>query len=300
MPATSEPAPAPVFIGGTGRSGTTLLARTLGAHPRLFSVTWESQFIVARGGLLDCAAVGFDAAALERFAERARGKWFRREIGRSDRSYAAGLCADIDRDELEGALALLTRRAGTDYDPHAAAAAFVDELFGHAARRSGAARWCEKTPANLVRAGELQRLFPELRFVHIVRDGRDVVASILARGFWPIDWGLLDGAGASAPNEVTADAAARYWARAMRRGREELERLPAGSCVVVRLEDLVADTAGTLAEVCDFLGEPFDDALLDGRIRSDSIGRWRRDLDRAQADVVERIAGDELRRAGYG
>lgn len=289
--------PGPVFVGGTGRSGTTLLARLLGAHGRLFTVTWESQFIVARGGLLDCAASGFDADAVERFAERMRGGWYRREVDRGERSYVAGLCADVRRDELEDGLSGLADAVESGLGANSVAANFVEDLLGHAAARAGAARWCEKTPANLVRAGELHRLFPAMRFVHIVRDGRDVVSSIVERGFWPIAWGLFDGG--RAPREVTVAAAARYWATAMRAGRAELERLPAGSSLVVRLEDLVADSEGTLRAVCDFVGEPFDEALLDGRVRPDGVGRWRRDLAKSDVEAVEQVAGEELLRAGY-
>lgn len=65
----------PIFIAGTGRSGTTLLLRLLNDHPEVFAVTWESRFLVDGGGLMDLV----DALTTEYSPSRAREALYRFE-----------------------------------------------------------------------------------------------------------------------------------------------------------------------------------------------------------------------------
>jgi hypothetical protein len=59
-------------------------------------------------------------------------------------------------------------------------------VFVPAARRQGAEFWCEKTPRNLLYADTIAGILPYAKFLHVVRDGRDVASSIMARQFWPV------------------------------------------------------------------------------------------------------------------
>jgi hypothetical protein len=87
---------------------------------------------------------------------------------------------------------------------------------------------------------------PGLPVVHIIRDGRDVVASHRDR------WGSL-----------SALKAVRKWPWYVRAARAAGARLSAeGRYYEVRYEDLVTDPETTLHKLLDFLGEPWDDAVL--------------------------------------
>ena len=58
-------------------------------------------------------------------------------------------------------------------------AAFVDSLFIHAAHQHGKSGWCEKTPHNLLHIDFLWELFPQSYFLHIKRDPRGIVQSLV-------------------------------------------------------------------------------------------------------------------------
>ena len=95
----------PVFIGGTGRSGTTVLVRILERHPRIHALKWETQFMVAPTGLITLIDEGCDEGALRAFVGRLRGRWYQRTVNPGKPSqYEAGLVSDVTRDELEGLL----------------------------------------------------------------------------------------------------------------------------------------------------------------------------------------------------
>ncbi len=66
-----------------------------------------------------------------------------------------------------------------------AVARFCDDLFDPAVRAKGARRWSDDTPRNALYLRELSRVFPDLRVIHMVRDGRDVARSYSRLGWVP-------------------------------------------------------------------------------------------------------------------
>jgi hypothetical protein len=93
----------------------------------------------------------------------------------------------------------------------------------------------------------LKRLFPEARYIHIVRDGRAVCASIK-----PLDWG---------PNN--AYTASRHWAQRLQEGLA-VEVAEDTNCLRVHYEDLLDDPAGTLRRLCEYIDMPFEAGMLAG------------------------------------
>jgi signal transduction histidine kinase len=124
--------------------------------------------------------------------------------------------------------------------------ALVDAVFSAYAAERGKVRWGDKTPGYVSYLPELARMFPAARFVHLVRDGRDVAASLAE---W--DWGAR-----------TAVSGAFWWAHKVRVGRRDGVRLGPQRYLELRLEDLTADPEATLPELCVFFGEEFAPAML--------------------------------------
>ncbi len=177
--------------------------------------------------------------------------------------------------------------------------------------RSGKRLIAEKTPANALYFSELFSLFPKARFVHVLRDPRDVVASLLS-----MDW-RDERTGARLPITANVASAAAGWrdhvmaARAARR---------AGAPVFgLVYETLIAAPERTLADLFAFLDVPPNDASLahhrhfrEGAGENESSAaavskplnasaarRWRRDLTAPQIAEVERIAWPLLEECGY-
>jgi hypothetical protein len=179
----------------------------------------------------------------------------------------------------------------------------VESPFRAYAEAEGKERWADKTPLYLRHLDELAAVWPEARFVVLVRDGRDVALSLLGVPF--------------GPNNVWA--AARFWADGIRRGQDAEQRFP-DRVATVRYEDLCADPAAEARRLCAFLGLEFDDEMLaieradpakldpdkaawftglaEG-INAAAVGRWRRDLSPRDQRLFSALAGPELEALGY-
>lgn len=294
----------PIFIGGTGRSGTTVLVRLLGLHPEILAVRWESQFLVAPRGLVNVAQRGWRRGELSRLLGLLEGRWFRRVMNEGKpNEYEAGLVADVEPEELAAALDFLRSELAGD-DPEGRwreiVRSFTHRLLDPAAERAGASRWCEKTPRNILFADRLAEIFPDAQQLHILRDGRDVVSSMVERQFWPI------AAGSEFPElrrfrgEVTVDKAAEYWRTVLELANRITAGLDPERYLELRFEDLIADTAGTVERICGFLGLPADPRLLDYRLHRPHVDRWKDDLSAGEAAAVESICEPMMDAKGYG
>ena len=276
---------APFFVVGANRSGTTLLRLLLNAHSRL-AVPEEVEFLhgsVAPLAVRDWRRPGLTpdayAAVVDAFLARAREALVPLDL--------EALRADV----LDGPADL--RR------PYRLA---LDAW----ARHHGKARWGEKTPGNLFYADVLLDMFPGARFVHVVRDPRAGVASMLGASFFPDD--------------VVLNALARRHHH--RAGAVGLERhVPAERRMTVRYEDLVEAPEATLRVLCAFLGEPFEPAMLrfhegaaafmkpsavaghnaaaTGPVTAGRVEAWRDRLGPSDVAVVERVCAGEMAAFGY-
>jgi sulfotransferase family protein len=106
--------------------------------------------------------------------------------------------------------------------------------------------WGDKHPhyiADEAYADSILELFPQAKFIHIVRDGRDCVASILAKGW------------------VGFHRIHRGWRRHVENGHALTERLPSDQVMEFRYEDLVADDEAMAARVLEFLGLDLTDSV---------------------------------------
>jgi hypothetical protein len=177
--------------------------------------------------------------------------------------------------------------------------------------RSGKTFVAEKTPANALYFAELHALFPQSRFVHVVRDPRDVVASLIS-----MDW-RDETTGARLPITASLEGAAQGWrdhvaaARAAGAGGA-----PIFEC---RYEKLIAAPAQAVADLFRFLGVPPSAAPLSHHLtfsaesgenetsaRSVSrplndaaIGRWRRTFSPQEVRKIETLVGPLLEECGY-
>jgi hypothetical protein len=187
------------------------------------------------------------------------------------------------------------------------------------AQRVGKPRWGEKTPIYVKSMRKIESALPEARFVHVIRDGRDVALSIRDR----------------ATKDHPIDRIADRWVRRITRAREQAKRL--SHYKEIRYESLILDTEATLREVLDFYELPWDDAVLDYHQHSAQrleemkrelpddgkrttlsvelrmktharttekpdprrVSRWRESMDRADRELFESIAGPLLVELGY-
>lgn len=271
--------PFPFFV-GCDRSGTTMVQAVFNAHPAL-AVTHESHFIVALLGRRARYEPG-GCFAPEPFLDDLLGFSFadRWRISQTDLRAAVEASSPVD-----------TREA-------------IRAVFRLAADRAGKPRYGDKTPGYVEHLELIAGALPEARFVHVIRDGRDVALSVLE-----MEWGPR-----------TLGEAAAFWRRRVESGREAGGRLGQRRYVELRYEDFVADLEGGARRICDFLDLSFDPAMLDyersaGAVLSQTIvphrhqavlraptaglRDWRSAMDSRALMRFEAIAGSTLSECGY-
>ncbi len=174
----------------------------------------------------------------------------------------------------------------------------------------GAVRPVEQTPEMAFVVQAVPLAYPAARVVHIVRDGRDVVCSLLEKPWLRRQQAQADDAG------VPYGAYARFWVEPERRGEFEAAsdarraawvwrsyvtaaRAAAGA-LQIRYEDLVTDPAAAAALLARHLEVPVEPlAAALGRAHASSVGRYRTELGAEQLEDVEAEAGALLRELGY-
>jgi hypothetical protein len=288
----TAPPPAP-FVVGLTRSGTTLLRMMLDSH-RLLTIPPETHFVP---DLIKAARDGGDAEAMLA-AITSNRTWG--DFG-------------ISEEEM--------RRRLAEVEPGDAAAA-VRAFYTAYAERIGKPRWGDKTPAYMLSVQRIGRALPEARFIHLIRDGRDVALSQRARAI----------------NEQPppAEQAAR-WVKRIRKSREQAAALKGPRYAEARYEDLVREPEPTLRRICELCELEWDPGMLTyyeraeerlaemaGELRPEGhharqeagyrienhkpttrppdpsrLDKWRREMSEQDLTAYEEVAGEMLRDLGY-
>jgi sulfotransferase family protein len=279
LTARNEPSVAPpVFVVGSGRSGTTMLRLMLDAHPDL-AIPPESHFIprmwairhrFQRNGRLDASALTEALFPQFRFRE-----W------------------RIPADAVRARIARLEDPTFADV---------MEAVFLGYADEHGAVRWGDKTPGYVLEMELLAGLWPSARFVHLFRDGRDVALSFMQRGWarhlseaaelWAYrsEYGRRAGARLSPERYLEV----RYEAL-VERGEPELARI----CAFIDL-DLRPEMLRYYERKGDVLSAKEQrHHEHEGKPPTKGLRDWRTEMSPLQVEVFEAIAGETLEAFGY-
>lgn len=185
------------------------------------------------------------------------------------------------------------------------AGAFLATIMESLAEAQGCVRWADSTPAHLRYMRRISRELPDARFVHVIRDGRDVALSLAPRGWTrPLPWDRGD----------SLLVAAWTWEWNVTEGRR-LGGAIGNAYREVRFESLVQDPERTIQDLGSFLEEDLDPDRLEtsalGSVSKpnttfkseegyfDPVGRWRRIMPPETLDKIERTIGPTLRSFDY-
>jgi hypothetical protein len=282
---------------GLTRSGTTLLRMMLDAHPEI-AVPPETHFVP---DLIKAAKQ--EGAGGESMLEALTSNRTWPDFGISEER-------------------MLERLAAIDTADEGAAGAAVRCFFEAYAEDQGKPRWGDKTPAYMLSITRIGRALGEARFIHLIRDGRDVALSQTARAI----------------NEQPPPAEqAGRWVKRIRKSRVQAAKLGGDRYIEARYEDLVRDPEPNLRRICEFIEADFDPAMLTyyeraaerlqemaGALREDGehapqqagyridnhspttkppdpsrLDKWRREMSAADLAAYNGVAAELLRELDY-
>lgn len=179
--------------------------------------------------------------------------------------------------------------------------------FEHHRRRSGRPRFVNKHPRNSVRMDFIDRVFPDALYLHVIRDGRAVVNSIVSRtAREPYRQAIPFGDFCKPPGwqdllrEDPVEQAALQWVTLVRHVRETGARLD-GRYLEYRYEDLCDFPRTVLADLFSFAGLRLSTSVLarlPERLWNENH-KYRSHLSEDQIAVIERVGGDLLHELGY-
>ena len=233
----------PLFTGGTGRSGTTIILNLLKNHPQVHSsLPREIKYLTARYGLIDLnfgrtlsleedfksKRNNLAARILNRFGKKKKdrfliylnSKWWS-EIGKKGKP--RGLVQGITKEQLD--LAVVNFKSYFNSDKKRASRAFFYEISAAQIEDKNVKYFADSTPLNMIQANYIYKLFPNAKFINMVRDGRDVALSVSKERWGPDD-----------PHEALT-----WWANRIEKAHNALLKVRAKDQMQMRLEDLIVN-----------------------------------------------------------
>lgn len=266
----------PFFIIGASRSGTTMFRLMLNRHSQLY-VPNESWFLIP---LMNELPIGIP-------------------LNKSQLEHASDIMIpfmekrdwNIKKSELLTIGNKLVNPTLADY---------IDSVYKYLGNNLS---WGDKTPGYLTEIKRLHNLFPKAKFIHIIRDGRDVCVSLRNTGWHgDVTWSIAD-----------------YWSKSVATGCNTGRALPDDLYFEINYDDLVLNTEYVLKNVCNFLGIDFESNMLNfyedankhiaknaphefhtkikRKPQKNDTQRWTNEMSKTHLAIFESIAGDTMKLA---
>jgi hypothetical protein len=270
----------PFFVVGCERSGTTMLRLMLNEHSRL-RIPRESNFIPALMDQLPLdSPLDADQKKLACQIISQERQWQKWEISETELYQQ---CLALEQPYLSE---------------------LVATVFSQLGNPRSKMRWGDKTPAYIEEIDRLHQLFPNAKFIHIIRDARDVCHS-LRKTNWV--------------GSMT-EGRAQYWSEMLGKGIGAGRKLPVSLYLEVKYEDLVLQTEASLKQICTFLGEEYEPSMLEfyrqsaaeegsqailkhhtkllRGPQSTDVNRWQTEISKTEVAIIEAFAGDQMDEVG--
>ena len=283
----------PIFIGSTGRSGSTISKEVLSAQDKLVALQWESKFLSWNNGLMELL-YDFTIDGLNRFlknmsniGECSYPEYLCRELTNWRFRVTDGFQLNVERfdDELRHFADVISCGSLPFEVKKIATRRFVHFLFDRLAIAQRAVGWIEQTPRNINWASELLDCFPNSVFLYVYRDPRDVIASLI-----PLWWG---------PNDVAEGV--EYYKERYRVWKKSMEKIEAKNqrdrVFSLCFEKLVGGDTNVLSQLMSHIGLEYQPVEIDKT--KANIGRWYRDFNNADREYLCRCLHSELTELGY-
>jgi protein-tyrosine sulfotransferase len=275
----------PFFIIGSGRSGSTLLRRMLNNHSML-GIPPETYVL---------------GEVIKRYRQNRSLEW-----GDLVDLILSTFAFHPEFDTFDMSLQPLVQELQGAPINNRNLAYILDSFFHYSCekRDKNCVRWGDKTPSNTFMLERIFSVFPDATFIHILRDGCDVVSSYVEAGIYS-----------------SYEEAANRWRISVRLVEKFYKRYP-NAGITIKYENLVAEPQRTLTKICSFLEVGYEESMLQNSADIDigklgdvekrkhhanvknaltttSIGKGRAILSDDQKKKIDNIIGRLLQRLGY-
>ncbi len=270
----------PIFVVGVRRSGTTLLCLMLNSNSRLH-ITYESGFLPSFHRDLDSLGDLEDPVNIRKLLEQFCAQ--PRNWGPDDYPNLETVIENIREYTLNG---------------------IFDAFYQEIANKKGKARWGDKTPDFALKVDVLSDMFPTAKFIHIVRDCRDVILSRQKISWYKHDIRTI----------------ANEWLESVEHAETIGKSLGENRYKMVRYEDLIEDPIKQLKSICLFLEENFEEDMLkfyqeknnvvpkaeedrhgntSKSVMTNHVQLWKKQMPSSDIAIIQSIIEEQLIKTGY-
>jgi hypothetical protein len=247
----------PLFIGGTGRSGTTITLEYLGNHSKIYaSDPLEIRLITEKHGLLDL----FETKDINSFNDYFNNKWVPKT------KQTIGLNNSINKEKLNDIINKLNKNVNEE----SIKSFYFDIMTNQNLFKKGCQYLGDSTPSNIRYSHRIKSILPDSKFIHLFRDGRDSAYSIYKmKDFFSVE---------GSKNEFDC---LDWWYNRIIDSFESLDKIDSKNHISVRLEDFVINDPNIIKNnMLNFLNINNEDMLekyFVDNIKKDniSIGKWK-------------------------
>ncbi len=274
----------PFFIIGSGRSGNTLLRRILCQHGKI-AIPPESYVL---------------GSVIKKFQYINFLPW--QEIVKivlgEFQSHEEFYTWEISLDKVYKKLFNIE-------DDERCLAKIIDEIYRHYSKVKfpEAELWGDKTPINTLNLGWINKLYKDAKVINMVRDGRDVVSSYLKMGRYK-----------------TVEEACLRWDKSIEMVDKFGNYKPEEEYIDIKYENLVSSPQKEVKKICEFLSIEYEVEMIKscqeveklgdvtdkdhhrnvlGKINTDSIGKWEKNLSEKQKEKTNKLLENNLKKLGY-
>lgn len=274
----------PIFIVGCERSGTTMLRLILCSHKNI-AIPPQTKYIkkLYKRRLL------FGDLSKNKNRKKLQN-WFFINHDKNTKLIDLG----IDKTDIQNELKKSRNSIG----------AFFATILKSYSQKTNKVRWGDKHPYYIKYLPQLFRLFPDAQVIHIIRDGRDSVASLKKMPWWK-------------KNSIYAML---NWQEAIQNGKQALRKYNPDQFMEIRYEDIIEKPQKSVKQICEFLNEKYSEELLKfnkiadksipsykmdwhsgakKEINSTSIGRWTTDLENWESSLINKKMKKEMMLHNY-
>jgi len=287
-----------IFIGGTGRSGTTILAKALAKDRKIYSLPTELRFVTDPDGLIDLKSALVDEwsfyrgdFACERFRSLIKNlstKYlnnypnsnFNNVVG-SDflnkwvENFICEFAYDYSVNNWAARATLFTKIItkliiSIKKDFFRITKNNLDTFFNEICKKNDAEFIIDHTPTNILHAAFLKNIYPSLKIINIYRDPRDVISSYATK-----DWG-----------NRKFEYNVKWVFDIIKRWDEQKEKIEQDDYLEIKFENFVINYEETMNQIYSFIGKKLPSSPPNIDLSKHNIGRWKKTLSASQNKFI--------------